>query len=177
MTVRLPDFLKPTAWALTETHSYNAPAFTSRPDYEPIPEKTYTIADTAAVLVLVVNPDPDAADWHRAGWARQIINLSLSGQARPMRLRSRKLWLNQLCPMRLARVPDSSTIALSLPNYFREASIWIWRYTGAEEDLFEILEQLSDRPITDGGFGNGPDGSGSGQPGGISFDLFDGGIG
>lgn len=112
----------------------------------PIPDIEVPVLFDNFILAIRVNTSvPPNREWKFAGYVKQRISTGITidqGQD-ATRVKSQALFLNQLNLVFFEKMSASYSISVKVPDWFTNAIISIWEYTGIDTDTAEQkLDQI-----------------------------------
>lgn len=113
----------------------------------PIPEiEIPVLLDSFVLAVKVVTVVPEGRTWRFAGNIRQTVSTGISAfESQDASFTSRRpLFLGKINLVLFPKISISYGISIKVPDWFENASVAIWQYTGTDydADLVRIEEKL-----------------------------------
>ncbi|OCQ98958.1 hypothetical protein BCD64_23250 [Nostoc sp. MBR 210] len=113
----------------------------------PIAEITVPfLIDTHVLAVYITTNIPEGRDWNFAGFLNQKFELGLTvgGVPEADELSRRKLWLNRIKLVIFPPLTSTYAISFDVPKWFKNVSLTVWEYIGAD---FDSTEQTLNQDI------------------------------
>lgn len=144
MTGRIfPDFSDAMEWNLVARETLIAPT-TPTPWQNRIPARSYLIQNSH-VTIIGVRSTSARSRWFTGGWASQILPFtpsSTSEYTAAVRHESRWLRLNNQTLVIWPRILPTWLLTLDFPYWLEEVRLEVWRYDGADLDVFNRIDSL-----------------------------------
>lgn len=133
---------KPTNWVKVFSKNVNAIQVTSS-QYAPIPTiKVETDINQRILAVQVVSSEAKDT-WNWAGYLNQAsFSISNALGLNSQTITKRKLWLNQINLLIFPKHTLDYRVSITVPNWFKSASVNIWKYVGIEIDVADNLLEI-----------------------------------
>lgn len=140
---QFPDFTNTQEWNLVGRGNYEVQRLSEK-SYVPIPSQNWYIANSS-VIIVGISTTNSSTRWKTGGWAQQILPFlpsSNSNFVAATQTERRWIRLGTLTLCVFPKIVSSWILELSFPFWLEQVTVEIWRYDGADVDVFTRLNQL-----------------------------------
>ncbi|UBF28324.1 hypothetical protein K9N68_10835 [Kovacikia minuta CCNUW1] len=138
-----PEFSDTLNWNLVARESYQVERVSEK-SYNPISLKYWLIEDSY-VLMIGVKSGSSEPRWYLGAWAAQLLLFTPSATTiftASVHAAQRRVRLNHLNLCVFPKIQSQWMLQVKFPWWFEDVQIEIWKYDGADIDLFQRVDQI-----------------------------------